>query len=513
MKCSDAIIEKLKEHEVTTVFGYPGANIAPLYDSLSESGIKHMLCGNEQFVAMEASGYFYHTKKTGVCFVTSGPGAVNAVSGIANAWADSCPLVIFSGQVPSDKIGTDAFQEADITGAVAPFCKYSFLVKDAKSIKRTIDEAFLIAETGRCGPVLIDIPLDIQEEEAEYFEEGIDLPGYKYEFLPDEEKIIEASKMINSSKRPLILSGGGAEKTTELVSKLSQKGINIVTTMRGRGYIEDSPYNLGMAGIYGSKMANEAIKNTDCLIVLGSRLSERTILSHVENSIHIDIDKAELSKNIKSLGINADISYVLERLIPMIDEREPFFKKEEDNYEGNLFTDFASYVSRCFNGFMSADVGQNLILALKGIEKGKNVALSSGLGSMGYAIPSSIGASSEGGASFAFCGDGGLNMSISELSLIKAENLNVKIVVLDNESLGMIYELQKKSFGENYFATDLNGVAELKSLALAYGFGYFCLENKEDIKKAYDEAISHNGGFIIRIKLPLKDSDLEGVEL
>lgn len=503
MLCACAVIEKLKEHGVDTVFGYPGANIAPVYNELAKSGIKHILSGNEQFSAMEAVGYGEATGKVGVCFVTSGPGASNVISGIANAWADSLPLIVFSGQVPMDKIGTDAFQEADITGAAAPFCKYSYLVSDASKIKRYIDEAFLIASTGRPGPVLIDMPLDVQLAEVEAFDEEIKLPGYKYSFAPDRDRLMRAAEMLNAANHPLMLVGGGAKNAEHLIEKIGEKGIPVVTTMRGRNYVKNACYNLGMAGIYGTDAANRAMEESDCVLMVGARATDRTVLHPVKNVIHIDIDKAELSKNLPSFDILADAKEALDILEPMIEKRALYVSRCDEK-RLNLFSKTAMCAAE-YNAFYSVDVGQNLIFALRGLS-GKKVMTSCGIGAMGFSVPAAIGAAVSGQTAFAFTGDGGFNMSASELFVIAANRLNVKIAVMNNSGLGMIHELQKRSYDENYCATSLSGMPSLRAIASAYGFGYAHVEAQDEIKSALESAVHCDGGFIIEVESDIEES-------
>lgn len=503
MLCARAIVEKLTEHGVDTVFGYPGANIAPLYNELSKSNIRHILSGNEQFSAMEAAGYSASTEKVGVCFVTSGPGASNVISGIANAWADSLPIIVFSGQVCLEKIGTDAFQEADIIGAAAPFCKYSYLVREPEKIKEYIDEAFLIATTGRPGPVLIDLPLDIQQKELDEFDEGINLPGYKYVFSPDEEKIATAAEMINSAKRPIILAGGGIGNAEKYINMLGERGIPIACTMRGRNYVKCEKYNLGMAGIYGSEAANKALEESDCIVMVGTRATERTLLSQPENAVHIDIDKAELSKNFPSFDILSDAKSALMLLEPKIKKRRLYAECREEKRK-NLFS-YVAEGAKKIDALYTADVGQNLIFALRGLE-GEKVITSSGLGSMGFSIPAAIGASLSGKTAFAFTGDGGINMALSELYVISANGLNVKIVVMNNSGLGMIHELQKRSYNKNYYAVSLNGMPDLKMLASAYGFGYAKVTSTDGINKAVSDAFDFDGGFIIEVYSDIEES-------
>ncbi len=507
MLCADAVIEALKDHQVDTVFGYPGANIAPLYQALSQSDIRHILCGNEQFAGMEAAGYTAVSGKTGVCFATSGPGAVNMLSGIANAWADSVPLIVITGQVARDKIGTDAFQEADITGAAAPFCKYSFLVTDPSLIKRYLDEAFYLAETGRKGPVLLDIPLDIQKSETAQFEKKRSLPGYQPIPALDKDRIEEAAFRINQAARPLLLLGGGvrAARVSGITARLINKGIPAVYTMNGRSTVPAGSLVLGMAGIYGARRANEALNSCDLLVLLGSRATERTLQSTRVPAIHIDIDQAELSKNLPAFTIAADLAEALPLLEERVSPRQPWITRIEEE-PLHLYQQFSRYVSKHFDGALTADVGQNLIWTLSGADENRRIITSSGLGSMGFAVPAAIGAAATGLSAFAFCGDGGLGMSLSELSVIRAEGLDIKIAVADNGGLGMIYELQKDCYQGNHFAVTLAGRPNLETLADAYGFGCVSLSREDDMERCYEKAIAHHGGCFIRIKCRLDDT-------
>ncbi len=503
MKCAKAVIEKLKEHGVTCVFGYPGANIAPLYDELGKSPIRHIMSGNEQFSAMEAAGFSSVSGKTGVCFVTSGPGAANMISGIANAWADSVPLVVFSGQVPSYMIGTDAFQEADITGAAAPFLKYSYLVKEPEAIGQCIDEAFFLASTGRCGPVLIDLPLDIQNADIPSPGGGIKLPGYRCDFAPDKERIAEAAKMINSAMHPVILAGGGVKNAVDRIIKLGEAGYPVALTMNSSGLIPPDEFNLGMAGIYGTAEANSALNDSDLVVIIGARTTERTLTSKIKKAIHIDIDKAELSKNIESYDILSDAGKALDILIPLLKKRSLFAHRGEEKRK-NLFSHLAEGVSR-LDIAVTLDVGQNMIFALRSLS-GKKAVTSSGLGSMGFSVPAAIGAAAHSGSAFAFTGDGGFNMALSELYVIAQNRLNVKIAVLNNSGLGMIYELQERMYNKNHVSVSLSGMPDLKALAASYGFGYAYLSSEKDISRVIKEAFDFDGGFIVDVRSDISES-------
>lgn len=501
MRCAEAIVDELVKSGVDTVFGYPGANIAPLYEALRKSGIRHILCGNEQFAAMEASGYTAATGKTGVCFVTSGPGAVNMLSGLANAFFDSIPLVVFSGQVGRQMIGTDAFQEADTTGASASFCKHSFLLTKASAARRSVKEAFYIASTGRKGPVLIDLPLDVQEEDVDGEASGMDLPGYHPAPVCDEETLRCAIERIDRAERPLLVVGGGVRcsGTGSVIDRLMEKGFSAVVTMNGRSAVSPHPGNLGMAGVYGRSDANRAVKESDLLILLGTRVTERTVQGIKKDAIHIDIDRAELGKNMEAFTVLADITEALPILAKEVKARKRWITRSEDEEALPLYSAVCRYAAERTADVLTADVGDNLIRTLRGVDEKRRVLTSSGFGSMGYAVPAAIGAASTGRAATAFCGDGGFVMSLSELSVIRAEHLNVRIIIDDNGELGMISRLQKDRCHVPAFATALSGTPQVVPIAEAFGMKGFCITSRDEIEEVFARA-GQGGAAIISVR-------------
>ena len=320
-----AIIKALELEKVDVIFGYPGAAICPFYDALLESNIKHILTRHEQGAAHAASGYARATGRVGVCVATSGPGATNLITGIADAYMDSTPLVAITGQVSSELIGRDVFQEADITGATTPFCKHNYLVKDARDLPRILKEAFYIASTGRPGPVLIDVPIDIQIEEIEFdYTKDIDIKGYKPNYKGHSLQIKKIAQAIGEAKRPVICAGGGVVNSgasPELIDLAQKCGIPVVTTLMGIGAIScEHELNFNMLGSHGVYTANYAVHNADLLIIMGARVADRAIgnptqLAQETKIIHIDIDPAEIGKNIEVLiPVVGEIKMVLGEL-------------------------------------------------------------------------------------------------------------------------------------------------------------------------------------------------------
>ncbi|MDP4132683.1 MAG: thiamine pyrophosphate-binding protein [Bacillota bacterium] len=514
-----AVINTLKEQGVEVVFGYPGANIAPLYDELKKSGIRHVLTRSEQAAGHAACGYAASGKKTCVCFATSGPGAVNLITAVANASADSVPMVIFTGQVETGRIGTDAFQEADITGATMPFSKYNFLIKNPSDIIRNVREAFYIASTGRKGPVLIDIPFNIQTEEIDTDDEAaeFDLPGYKVPGNPKLKELNEAANLINQASKPLIVAGGGVFASgAEEALKLFMESFNIpaVYSMMGRGAVASEKLNLGMAGVYGSDFANKAVIDSDLLILAGSRATERTLMGINKKSVHIDIDPAEQGKNIDSLGVTGDLKAALNALMLLVKRKEQSIKKEPENlgfHEGLDPIYFFSILSdNLKDEIITADVGQNLIWALKGIKDSKRIIMSGGLGAMGFALPAAIGAATESKKDgVVICGDGGFQMSLSELATAASLKLNLKVIIMDNSSLGMIRELQKDEYNENYSAVDLTG-PKLKYIAKAYGASYGEISKNEEAENELGKMMNTEGIYILRVITDPDESAFRG---
>ena len=494
MKVADAIVKGLKEEKVTTVFGYPGAAIMPLYESLRTTDIHHVLVRQEQAAGHSASGYARVTGEVGVCVVTSGPGATNIVTGIATAYMDSVPLVIMTGQVKSHLIGKDVFQEVDITGATEPFVKHSYLVKEATQIPRIIKEAFYIARTGRPGPVLIDLPADILEEQIDYNPpKEINIRGYKLTQQGHIGQIKRAIKVLEQSKRPLICVGGGiqlAKAEKELRKLIDLIRIPVVHTLMGTGNMPTkSPYNVGMVGSHGFNHANKAVEKADTILFIGTRIADRSMAPDVfaENAqiIHVDVDPAEISKNAyATIPVVGNAKHILEQMIEIaqpLDTKEWLeeigsekeIKEEEHLYEGAVNPKLVMrQLSKMLpdDAVITGDVGQNQMWTARHVEmKGTRRFLTSGgLGTMGYSLPCGIGVSmaDQNRRVVSVMGDGSFQMSFSELGTLMQEGIKPLIIVFNNSKLGMVHEMQYKNYNKEY-GVDLRGNPDFTVIAKA----------------------------------------------
>ncbi len=526
---ADIMVKCLLAEGVDTVFGYPGATICPFYDAIYESkDIHHVLVRQEQNAAHAASGYARARMKPGVCVATSGPGATNLITGIATAYMDSIPIIAITGQVRSDLLGSDSFQEADITGACEPFTKHSYLVKKTEDLPRVFKEAFHIAATGRPGPVLIDIPMDIQTNSIESFEypETVDIKGYKPNTKGHSVQVKKAAELIKKAKRPIIVSGGGVLSSgakLKLQKFAENTQIPILSTMMGIGVIpSDNPLYLGMLGTHGRRCANKALHRTDLAIVCGARLGDRAIAApdQMENTtkiIHIDIDPAEIGKNVKvDIPIVGDMNNVLKNLTEEIGdfkinaEWDAEVKDLKAHYQ-NKITTFDGYVEpRTLIGNLSsmlkakailcADVGQNQIWCANNfrIREGRFFT-TGGMGTMGYSIPAAIGAKLglKKRDVVVVCGDGSFQMGMNELSTIAQENLNIKIIVMRNYRLGMVRELQDNLYNYRHSATVLNEEPDIVAIAKAYGIDSAEVSSNEDAEKYINKIVESDKPFVL----------------
>jgi acetolactate synthase-1/2/3 large subunit len=498
---AQAIIKALEIENVSVIFGYPGATICPFYDALTESEIKHILTRHEQGAANAASGYARVTGKVGVCVATSGPGSTNLITGIATAYMDSIPVVAITGQVTSELIGRDVFQEADITGATAPFCKHSYLVKNAKDLPRIIKEAFYIASTGRPGPVVIDIPVDMQTAEIEFeYPESVDIRGYKPGFKVQNLQVKKIAEAVLKAKRPVICAGGGiisAGASEELISFANKCRIPVTTTLMCIGAVpSEHELNLGMLGSHGVYAANYAIHNADLIIIMGARVGDRAMsdpdqIAKKTKIIHIDIDPAEIGKNIEvSIPVTGDIKQVLKELNEIVlkgntDEwLDDISKKREKNLK-KLNTDEGDFVNPKYvlsvlskisddGTIITTEVGQNQIWAANyfSVKKPRTFITSGGMGTMGYGLPASVGAKLGRPDVKVVCigGDGSFQMSMQELGTIKQNKLAIKVLLFNNSRLGMVRELQKVKFCGRYSQVFLEDNPDFTKIFEAYGF-------------------------------------------
>lgn len=514
---ADAIVKCLEEEGVEYVFGYPGVAICPFYNSILDSSIKTILIRTEQNAAHAASGLARVSGKIGVCAVTSGPGATNVITGIATAFADSIPLVCITGQVNSELIGSDVFQEADITGAVESFVKYSYLVRNVQDIPRIMKEAFHIAGTGRKGPVLIDVPIDVQNAEIKKFvyPESISMRTYKPTVKGNMVQIKKVAAELEKAKRPLICVGGGvllAEGEKVLIRFAEKHQIPVVSTMMGIGVMPTRhPLYFGMVGNNGKPYANRAMNESDLLIMVGARVADRAVnqpdlITENKVLIHIDVDPAEIGKNVgPAIPLVGDAKHIFEDLLEqgISGEHENWLEVLKDYRIGMMpkrnpnpaYVDPAAFITLLSekmqdNGVYVADVGQNQIWSCGYhiVKEGKFLT-SGGMGTMGYSIPAAMGAklADRSRQVIAVCGDGSFQMSMMELATICQHHIPVKIIVLKNNYLGMVREYQHYTYKDNYSVVDLSGSPDLEKLASAYGIKFLRLETMERAEEVIEQ--------------------------
>ena len=533
---ADAIIKCLEAEGVTTVFGYPGVAICPFFNSILDSEIQTILIRTEQNAAHAASGMARITGKPGVCAVTSGPGATNVITGIATAFADSIPLICITGQVNSELLGSDVFQEADITGAVESFVKYSYLIKDVNDIPRVFKEAFYIANSGRKGPVLIDIPIDIQNAAISKFRypEEVSLRTYKPTVKGHAVQIKKVIRELERAKRPIICAGGGvllSEAEEELRSFAEQHRIPVVSTMMGIGVMPtEHPLYYGMVGNNGKPYANRAMNESDLLIMVGARVADRAVsqpdlITRDKVLVHIDVDPAEIGKNagptIPLVGDAKNIFHDLlgeefatncEEWIRTLDSyRESMVPKRQPN---PAYVDPAEFITRLSermedNAVYVADVGQNQIWSC-GYAKVKNgkFLTSGGMGTMGYSIPAAMGAKKAAmdRQVIAVCGDGSFQMSMMELATLQQHSISVKIIVLRNNYLGMVREYQHFTYKDHYSVVDLTGSPDLQKIAEAYGIDFLRLENMERCDEVIGEFLKGDRSVLLECLIDPMDT-------
>ncbi len=526
---ADALVKALSEEKVKYVFGYPGVAICPFYNSILNSDIKTVLVRTEQNAAHMASGLARISGEVGVCAVTSGPGATNLITGIATAFADSIPLVCITGQVNSSLLGSDVFQEADITGAVESFVKYSYLVKDVNDIPRVMKEAFHIARTGRKGPVLVDVPIDIQNAEIKKYKypEEVNMRTYKPTVVGNYVQIKKMVKALEKAKRPVICAGGGvllADAQAELRKFSETYKIPVVSTMMGIGSMPTAhPMYFGMVGNNGKAYANRAMNESDVLIMVGARVADRAVnqpdlITENKVLIHIDVDPAEIGKNCgPTIPIVGDAKNIFEQMLSFdisVDTGEwiatlnDYKKKMVVKRKPNpAFTDPEAFIRTLSDkmqddGIYVADVGQNQIwsCAFHEVKNGRFMT-SGGMGTMGYSIPAALGAKLADPKKqvIAVCGDGSFQMSMMELATINQVNAGIKIIVLKNNYLGMVREYQHFTYKDNYSVVELNDYPNLKKLAEAYDMGYIKVENTSMAEASIDLLLKDDKSCIMEV--------------
>lgn len=524
-------MECLKEQQVDTIFGYPGGQIMPLYDALYDylGEIKHVLTAHEQGATHAAEGYARATGKVGVCFATSGPGATNTVTGIADAYMDSVPLVVVTGQVPLTSIGKDSFQEVDIVGITLPVTKHNFFIRSVEDIAPSIRRAFEIAKSGRPGPVLVDVPKNFMLAMGEYEPQ----PPAQKEAIPpaDADKIRVIADAINQAERPVIYAGGGvviSEASAELAELMQKAQIPVTSTLMSLGTVDrrDS-LSLGMLGMHGEKEANLAVHHCDLLLTIGARFSDRATgdtsrFAKGAKIMQIDIDESEINKNV---GIHTsaigDIKDALRMLNPMVEakERKEWLDKIQDwkrqkNLDPTAF--IAENIFHLINQvmgddvIMTTDVGQHQMWAamLWPFRHPRNFISSGGLGTMGFGLGAAIGAQIGQPESrvIHISGDGSFRMNCNELATVASQQLPITTIILKNNTLGMVRQWQKLFFQRRYSATNLPDVVDYVKLAEAYGLAGHYTRDLNSLQVALEESKSSNQGRVIVCDIHIDDN-------
>ncbi len=524
--------ESLVREGVTTVFGISGGAVIHLYHALPEYPIHHVLMRHEQAAAHAADGYARATGRVGVCMATSGPGATNLVTGLATAYMDSSPVVAITGQVATPLIGTDAFQEVDITGITLPITKHNYLVTDIHELPTVIREAFYIARTGRPGPVLIDIARDVQAAQAEYvYPEEVYLPGYQIPQEDCQSHVQEMARLINEAQRPVIIAGHGvilAGAEDALLSLAEKAQIPVVTTLLGISSLpETHPLCLGMAGMHGEAYANLALCEADLIVALGSRFDDRLTgpakhFAPQARIIHVDIDAAEIEKNVRAdLAIVGDLRDILPALISLVEERDHTdwlsrireWRKESaerDILAQELDELFPQYVIRQIwhatqgNITVVSDVGQNQMWEAQYFihHRRRGLISSGGLGTMGFALPAAIGVQMAlpHEQVWVTAGDGGFQMNIQELATVVQEKLPLKIAILNNGYLGMVRQWQQFFFEGRYSGTPLLG-PDFARVAEAYGIPGLTVRERSEVMPAIERALATDGPFLMDFRI------------
>lgn len=528
MKVSEAIVKCLEKEGITTVFGYPGGAILPIYEALRNSSINHVLVRNEQSAAHMASGYARASSRIGVCISTSGPGATNLITGIATAYMDSIPMLIITGQVKSDMIGKDVFQEADITGATEPFTKHNYLLKRAEDLPRVISEAFYIATSGRPGPVLIDIPVDIQQEHIAFeYPETVSIAGYKPTTSGHAGQLKRIAQRMRGAKRPVIFAGGGvicSNAMDELKEYVEKCGIPVVNTLMGIGSLPmDSPYYSGIVGIHGHGHTSKILSRADVVMVIGARMSDRAArnfaaLCSKADIIHIDVDPAEIGKVVNhQIPVVGDAKCILGKLMEASERLDTDeWLKEINTYKEAIRLpkgDRDSYVHPGYtlgmvsqlaapDAIMTADVGQNQIWAARHFQLtgSRRYMTSGGLGTMGYSVPAALGAKLAAPEKqvIAVTGDAGIQMLLAELGTIAESGLPLTIVLLNNRRLGMVRELQDNAYGKGgRFGIKMENNPDFVMIAKAFGLEGKRVQREEELPAALEEALSSSVPYLL----------------
>ena len=536
MKGTKLFVEALRNEGVDTVFGYPGGALIPLFDELVEAkDINFILPRHEQAGAHGADGYARVTGRPGVIIATSGPGATNLVTGIANAHMDSIPMVAFTGQVKTNLIGNDAFQEVDTTGITRSICKHNYLIKNPEELPHIIREAFHIATTGRPGPVVVDLPVNVTTVDIKTpVQKSVNLPGYNPNLKGNPHQIEKAARLINNAEAPLLYIGGGiiASKAEDKILELAEKGnIPVTSTLMGLGAFPDThPLSLKMLGMHGTAYANYATSNCDVLIAIGSRFDDRVTgkldeFATKAKIIHIDIDPTSVSKNVPvDVPIVGDANIILGELINEIEQNDRsnwlqqinIWKKEHplhyssEGLRPQYIIEKLYEMTKDSNTIIATEVGQHQMwtaLFYK-FTKSRTLVTSGGLGTMGFGLPAAIGAQigKPDHLVVNIAGDGSIQMNIQELVTLKNYKLPVKILILNNGYLGMVRQWQQLFFNKKYAFTDLYNNPDFVRIAEAYGIKGLRLEKKEDTESILAEMISHPGPVLVDARVEREEN-------
>ncbi len=532
MRGADYIVEAIQAAGVDTVFGYPGGAIMPVYDALVGKNLRHVLCRHEQGAALAAEGYARSSDRVGVCIATSGPGATNLITGIANAYMDSIPMVAITGQVASTLIGTDAFQEVDVFGMTLSVVKHSYLVEKIEDLPAIMQDAFALAQSGRPGPVLIDVPKDIQIQQFEFDQaEPKNHTEIKNLDTETQQATLEAAvEMIAKSEKPLIYAGGGVvmgKALSEFRNFCQATEIPLVTTLKGIGNLpDDAPLNLGMLGMHGTKSANYAVHECDLLIAIGVRFDDRAtgkLDEFAPNAavIHMDIDPAEIGKlrraNISLPGeIPNKLTYFCTHLPELsikhwqtrcIDNSRKFAWKYDSPYNGIYAPELIRKLSEATqkDTIISCDVGQHQMWVAQhfGFHHPKTHLSSGGLGTMGYGLPAAIGAQFANPDTLVvnIAGDGSFMMNLQELATIKRYQIPVKIIIIDNQRLGMVKQWQELFFEERYSEIDLSDNPDFVKVAKAFEIESFSISQKDEMDDAIQKLRDSKSAFLLHVKI------------
>ncbi|OOF34016.1 acetolactate synthase 2 catalytic subunit [Salinivibrio costicola] len=518
------VVKALQQQGVDTVFGYPGGAIMPVYDALFDGGVEHILCRHEQGAAMAAIGYARASGRPGVCIATSGPGATNLVTGLADAMMDSVPIVAITGQVASPLIGTDAFQEIDVLGLSLACTKHSFLVTDPAEFTPTLAQAFEVAQSGRPGPVLVDIAKDVQQGLIPETTVQITTPHIAPLNKTD---IDQANALIRASQRPMVYLGGGVVlgKATQAVRDyLARSELPVVSTLKGLGTVAPHyPYYLGMLGMHGTKAANLAVQASDLLIVIGARFDDRvtgkldTFAPHA-NVVHIDIDAAEINKLRRA---QAPVCAPLNLVLPALEnpDTSPDWRAQITTWQTTHSWRYdhpgdAIYAPALLNNLsqrmptstvVATDVGQHQMWVAQHVlpSRPENLLTSAGLGTMGFGLPAAMGAkvARPNDEVVLVTGDGSFMMNIQELGTLKRRGIAVKIILLDNQRLGMVRQWQQLFFDQRYSETDLSDNPDFLTLARAFDIPGHSIQRKDEVEDALNTLMTHQGPYLLHVAI------------